>query len=236
MTAEGIKRFRNVFEDESLFVPCGIALGEIPSPYRELIDKRYQTFLENPAKCLEALAKKASFASLNAWMVAQSRSDRFGLIVHRAEMYDGTIQHELTVCCKRPGAMKYQHFRLPNRKPYYKLVPYPLSDVYRVTDGIIENHDVFCTSQFECAHGVNFDYVSSGYPIKPGPVSDLSKIITFYRSDCGDGIVTDGETAYLFSHESCSFKTWGKLSDLIEWYFVSDLAGTIWNPFRDMYS
>lgn len=63
MTAEGIKRFRNDFECESLFVPCGIALGEIPSPYRELIDKRYQRFLENPAKCLETLAKKASFAA-----------------------------------------------------------------------------------------------------------------------------------------------------------------------------
>jgi hypothetical protein len=233
MTSQGIRTFTNAFRDESLFVPCGVGLDEIPNPFRKLIDKRYQRFLEKPADCLKQLAKKARFLPVKEWMVAQSQSDSFGLIVHRAEIC-GTIQHDLTVCCTRTATMKHRYFRLPNQRPYYKLVPDPLSDVYRVTDGIIERFDAFSTSQFVKADGVNFDFVSS-YPIEPGPISDFSNVLRFYDSDCGDCVVADGETAYVFSHETCSFKTWGKLTDLIESYFTSDLAGRSWNPFRELY-
>ena len=139
MTGLSVKRFRNSNEDESLFVPVGIAFESIPQNYRELIDDSHRGFLRDPVGVLTALSERTSFETLSSWLKHLAESERFGLIVHYAE-FCGNIQHEFTICCS--SLCRQRFFRLPTANIPDGL-PKPLYDFYSATDGITESVDAF---------------------------------------------------------------------------------------------
>jgi len=227
MSELDVKYFRNANENESLFVPAGIDAERIPLPFCSLIDDRYQSFLDDPPSAIKSLAAQTRFEPLRVWLDELGRSIRFGLIVHYAEFF-GNIQHDLTVCCI--ASTRQRFFRLPDRRYPADRLQFPLNDFYRVTDGIIESRDAFLTSQFVTFPNLFFDFESS-FPIRNAPVSNLAEILALYRSDTGDYLVVDKDSAFAFCHDDCSFHDRGTITELLESYFRSDLGNTSWNPF-----
>lgn len=227
MAEPSVKRFRNSLEGESLFVPAGVAFEGIPEIYRELIDAPHRAFLSDPADVLNALAKRTSFETLSGWLNVLSGSDRFGAIIHYADMF-GSIQHELTVCCMQ--SHRWRFLRLPYAEYAVDRLRHPLNELYRVTDGIVESADAFLTSQFVSFRRLFFNFESS-FPIDDSPLSNLAEALAFYQTDTGDYLVADGDDAFAFCHEDCSFHKCGTIFDLLESYLQSDLENTKWNPF-----
>ena len=226
MTGLSVKRFRNANEDESLFVPVGIAFESIPQNYRELIDDSHCGFLRDPVGVLTALSDRTSFETLSSWLKQLAESERFGLIVHYAE-FCGNIQHELTICCS--SLCRQRFLRLPTAN-IPEWLPKPLYDFYSATDGITESVDAFLTSQFVSLRNLFLDFETLGC-IKNSPFSSLAELLAFYHTDTGDYLVADGNNVFAFFHEDCSFHKCGPLLDLLDSYFIADLANARWTPF-----
>ncbi len=227
MAELSVKQFRNSNDGDSLYVPVGVAFDSIPEGYRDLIDATYRTFLDDPVGVLTSLAGNTSFEMLSSWLNELAESERFGLIVHYANFF-GNIQHELTICCTRDNRQRF--VRLPNAESPVNRLPHPLNELYRVTNGIIESADAFMTSKFVSFPDLFFDFESS-YPIENATVSNLAELLAFYRTDTGDYLVADGDDAFAFCHDDCSFHKCGTVLNLLYSYFKSDLENSNWSPF-----
>ena len=120
-----VKPFRNANENESLYVPAGIAPELIPEPYGSLVNDGYRSFLNDPSAELKSLAVATRLEPLRNWLNELASSDRFGIIVHYADFF-GNIQHEVTTCCTKLDRQRF--LRLPNSEHPTDLLSPPLRE------------------------------------------------------------------------------------------------------------
>ena len=233
MNQPSCKTFRNANGDESLFVPPGIDVAAIPEPFQSLVDERYRECLTDPASYIAKLADSVKLDSLQRWLRAMCDDGRFGLTVHRAE-FSGRVQAEVTICGVVGKVKRQRNFRLPTGGGA-DLLPYPLSEVYRATDGILESHDALLTSQFVRSRDLDFNAGSFDLVDDESPF-ELADTLAFYRTDTGDYLLAEGRRrkaegskVFSFCHEDGAFCEIGSLLEVIDSYFESDLNNRRWN-------
>jgi hypothetical protein len=218
-----IRTFRNAFNCDSLFVPAGTSCAQIPMPYRDAVGEDELAYLSDPTITLNNLAAQSKWVPIQKWLLAIARSKNLGLIIHYAEI-DDFHQTDVTVCGSVFPSFRFANFRLPIKAQLDDL-PYPLNELYQVTNGILNERDAFLTSQFLALDELYFNFqMDTDQPI------DMGKALTFYRSDTGDYCIANGEDAWAFTHENRHVKKIGKLSTLLDSYFEAELSGGRWNP------
>ncbi len=230
---------RNVFEDESLYVPAHIEPDDIPSPYRELISDEYLAFLRHPQQVLQQLAAEARIASLQRWLDAVCKQNELGLIVHYADCthMGGRIQSDLTITTSYLPSHS-QNFRLPMGWDTSDL-PRGLAELYAVMDGLIHGDDVFCAAGFNRmpsgSHGYIEGRLEFGMFIAKTPGDEELRergAWGFYSFGTGDLLLAIGEEAYSWYYPDSSTKHQGSVADLVESFFECRLTGEPWHPFH----
>ncbi len=224
-----VKPFENSLGDESLFIPFGSGFDTIPTKYLEFVNDQYREFLEDPRAVLESLAAKTTFESLGTWLKMLSRWDGYGVIVHYAK-FNGHVQHDLTVWCMHSKRQRF--FRLPAANRSVDDLPYPLNELYRVTDGVVESADAFFTSQFLPFRRLRCNLTDASFDNTP--FANPDRVIAYYRTDTGDLLAAERDSVFELCHEDGSVHRCGTVLEVLESYFNSDLdQPRKWNPETD---
>ena len=220
----------NALGGESLYLPPGADLNTVPTSFLELLTyhltDHHAAVYRNPREYFTWLARRARIAGMKEWFSAMATTNLCGLHLHRAEL-GPTVQTDLIVRGFLPGPRGFSDFRLSSNKPLYDL-PTALQDVYELIDGTIEG-DAFEAGGFDNLSGLRFD--ASSLPITDShPIAHVDRALWFYTNSTGDRVIADGQNAFWFLHEDCSFVEAGNLTEVVDSYFISLLTGSEWLP------
>ncbi len=230
------------FGTETLVLPTGISPSAIPARFRRVIDARHRKFLRDPCSVVAGLAARADIEPLRRWFEAQLETARFDLVIHRFEVGDHDVSTDVTVRGVLPTFRRERYFRLPPASSWWRfdfrkrelaLLPPALRSLYTVTDGVVEELDVFQSAGFERLSELELDLACLDPEVPPERASEIDwdRMLVFYSTATGDHLVCCDNDVYAYCHEGPSLHDVGRLDEVIVSYFECDLTCREWNPF-----
>jgi hypothetical protein len=218
-----IDRYNNLMDGESIIVPNGTAISEVPDDFSSLLTENIIAAFSAPDAFFGNLVKQAQLPEFKQWLEMLANAGIHSLEIHTSEYVssDTLLRFEL------PNGMS-PAISLPSPESEVSL-PTPLAEVHSLI-GKIKHSD------WEMAGGLlGPDSICSigdmGTWLSDECDTDPSQCFAFYGSSYGDnGCFTADGSAFWYAHEIGNLIPSGNLNDFLKKYFRALLDGKESHP------
>ena len=201
-------------DGESIFVPAGTPLSEIPDDFRRLLDADVEAAFATSDTYFKGLPERAAFREFAEWLTLLADTGLKQLEVHTSEYARNAVLFRFEL----PNGMS-PAASLPGSDAELEL-PDALRAVYQIVDAI--NH-------FGWGHAGGImpaNTICSITKMGTWLVEDPSCCLAFHGTACGDNMCfkADG-TAVWYAHEIGDFRPYGTVGKFLAAYFAAMLEG-----------
>ncbi len=214
-----IERDHNDMDGESIFVPSGTPLSEIPDEFRRLLSADVEAAFAAPDTYFEGLPERAAFREFAEWLTLLAGTGLKQLEVHTSEYARNAVLFRFEL----PNGMS-PAVSLPGTDAELEL-PDALESVYQIVGGT--NHFGWGMAGGVMPANTICSITKMGTWLVDNPKEDPSCCLAFYGTACGDNLCfMDDGTAVWYAHERGDFVKYGTVSEFLAAYFIALSAGT----------